>query len=317
MNKIPTFYIDINPDDFETGMTTISLVDEPAIERDFIAFDKTKHINFSADNMEHKISGPAIIADMPIYRYNPSMGEYYIVFTKEVIEKIVEKYSKQGFFNMVNLQHDENQYVECAIMTEFYIKDSTKGIVPTGFEDVADGSLFCTYKITDDNLWDEIVNGDKLNGFSIEIMGDLKVDPVRCQSEQSKPIDSIIDEYITSYQFDGGSIEEKIVEAIKNRYIVMMNYDDEQEDAATGMRQLCFIDWGLTTAGNSAVRAYQLFGDTKTVSPDYKLFRLDRIISLRIIGFMEPWAVEQLDSRLNEYGDDGLLVVYDHYNDFH
>lgn len=307
MNKIPTFYIDINPDDFETGMTTISLVDEPAIERDFIAFDKTKRINFSADEMEHKISGPAIIADMPIYRYSPSMGEYYIVFTKEVIEKIVEKYSKQGFFNMVNLQHDENQYVECAIMTEFYIKNSTKGIVPVGFEDVADGSLFCTYKITDDNLWNEIVNGDKINGFSIEVCGDLKVDPVTCQHQE--PIEEPI------FEFASSSLVDQIEESIENRYIVMITYNDETEDAATASRQLCLIDWGLTTAGNEAVRAYQLFGSTKTISPDYKLFRLDRIQSLRIIGFMEPWAIDQLDSRLNEYGDDGLLVVYKHFND--
>lgn len=321
MNNIPVYYIDINPNDFETGMTTISLVDEPAIERDFIVFDKNKHMNFSADEMEHKISGPAIIADMKIYRYHPEIGEYYIVFTREVIEKIVEKYSKQGFFNMVNLQHDENQYVECAIMTEFYIKDSSKGIVPTGFEDVADGSLFVTYKITNEELWNEIVNGDKLNGFSIEIMGEMKPSAEMLSvstpnsldnGAKSLSIEEIVHEMIKSSRFDFAALNEQISQAIQNHYIVMVTYNDDTDEAATGMRQMAVVAYGLSLAGNEVIRTYQYYGDTKTFSPDYKLLRLDRINTFRIVGFVEPWTDDQMDSRYNEVGDEGMLVVFEH-----
>ena len=41
------------------------------------------------DNSKHIITGVVCLADTPIYRYNERMGEYYVVFTKETIEKMV------------------------------------------------------------------------------------------------------------------------------------------------------------------------------------------------------------------------------------
>ena len=40
------------------------------------------------DNSKHIITGVVCLADTPIYRYNERMGEYYVVFTKETIEKV-------------------------------------------------------------------------------------------------------------------------------------------------------------------------------------------------------------------------------------
>lgn len=67
-------------------------------------------------------------------------------------------------------------------MVECFIKDSEKGISPTGFEDVPEGSLFCTFKVEDEKLWNEIVNTDHFNGFSLEGVFNLsqyKLTPTR------------------------------------------------------------------------------------------------------------------------------------------
>lgn len=171
--NLPLYKIVVNPDEDETGMSCISLVDYPAIEKDFICFEK-KMAFAVQDEEKHIVTGPAIIADMPIYRRSAEMGEYYVTFDKETIDNIILKYSKFGMWNNVSLQHN-GENIEGVIMVEFFKKDSEKGIVPKEFADVADGSLFVSYKITDEALWEEIKNSGELNGFSIEVNADLEL----------------------------------------------------------------------------------------------------------------------------------------------
>ena len=172
--NLPLYRIVVDPNDPESGMTCISMVDSPAIQTDFLCFEKEKKMAFAVQDADkHIVTGPAIIANMPIYRYSPQLNEYYVVFDEETIDNIILKYSKLGLWNEVSLQHDGHN-INSAIMIEFYKKDSKTGIVPKEYEDVADGSLFVSYKITDEELWNQIKNGDDIKGFSIEITADLE-----------------------------------------------------------------------------------------------------------------------------------------------
>ena len=172
--NLPLYRIVVDPNEEETGMTCISLVDDPAIEVNFLAFNKHEKLAFSVqDEAKRIVTGPAIINGMPIYRRSPEMGEYMVVFDEQTIDNIILKYSKFNMWNNVSLQHN-GENLDNVIMVEYFKKDSDKGIVPKGFEDVADGSLFVSYKVLDDELWQQIVNGDDLNGFSIEVNADLE-----------------------------------------------------------------------------------------------------------------------------------------------
>ena len=172
---LPIYNIVVNLDDDDAYMSVISLVDYPAVERNFELFDKQKPLSFQIQNEEkHEIFGPAILAATPIYRRSAELGEYYCNFTRENIENIVLKYSKNQLWNSVSLQHS-GENISGAICIEFFIKDSAKGLVPTNYEDCPDGSLFATFKITDEKLWDEIKNSGELNGYSIEILGELEL----------------------------------------------------------------------------------------------------------------------------------------------
>lgn len=190
--KLPVYDIMIDLDSDELNMSCISLVTDPAVERDFECFSKNKKpMQFSiTDHEKHCITGVAIRADVPIYRYSPDMGEYYVRFTKETIEQIVYKYSKQNLWNSVSLEHS-GQNIDSAVMVEFFIKSPTK--CPTGFEDVEDGSLMVTYKISDDELWDTLKNSDEINGFSIEIMADLKPTDEYVESETTDFWDDLME----------------------------------------------------------------------------------------------------------------------------
>lgn len=171
--EIPVYKIIINEED-ETGCTTISLVDKPAVEIPFLCFDEEKSL-FKADDDKHIISGIAMLANTPIYRRSPSRGEYYIVFDKETIRKMVSKYAKNQLFNFVNLQHDQNTYVNSCYMIESMIIDKERGIAPVEFSDVEDGSWYVSFYVEDEKLWNEIKNGNHLNGFSIEILSELEL----------------------------------------------------------------------------------------------------------------------------------------------
>ena len=88
---IPIYKIVIN--DEETGIDRISLVKYPAVESNFLAFEKNeKKLTFKADEEQKIIMGVLARADYPIYRYDTQIGEYYIQFSKEVIKELAENY---------------------------------------------------------------------------------------------------------------------------------------------------------------------------------------------------------------------------------
>ena len=117
-NNLPLYYIGI--DDEELGMSAISLVDDPAVERNFLKFKKD--YKFRQDYDQHIIFGPAIIPDKPIYRKDGDK-EYYVCFSRDIIESMVIKYSKQNLWNSVNLQHNDTPENDI-IMISFLIKNS-------------------------------------------------------------------------------------------------------------------------------------------------------------------------------------------------
>lgn len=190
------FYIHINDSD-ETGMNAISLVESPAVERNFLCFEKENKLKLQlSDESQHIITGVVALADTPIYRYNPSIGEYWVVFTKETIQKMVEKYARQGLFNSVNLDHDDERFTNSVYMIESYIINKQRNIVPVGFEDIPDGSWICSFKVEDEALWSEIINTNKFNGFSLQGVFELSESEQQFE-KQTLSIDELIDELVS------------------------------------------------------------------------------------------------------------------------
>ena len=193
MNK-DIYYIDINDED-ETGLDAISLVQHPAIEVDFLCFNEdTKKIDFSADEDKHILTAVALRADHPIYRRNGDY-EYWVIFTKDVIRKLVTKYAKNNLFNSVNIEHNDYSFVKSAYMIESYIVDKARGIVPNEFKDIEDGSWIVSYYIDDESLWNVVKNTDALNGLSVQGLFKL-VDKQNLSSQKEQSFEEWLDEYM-------------------------------------------------------------------------------------------------------------------------
>jgi hypothetical protein len=161
----PIYKAALTEDQNETGMYFISLVDDPAVECDFLAFEKVQNLNFKVENEEKRIvTGLVMPADRPILRQDYN-GLYYILYDKETINAMAERFLAMGIANNVDTNH--NFEVEDGVfLREMYIKDSERGISPVGFEDVEEGSLFATYHILNDEVWDKVKAGE-FKGFSL------------------------------------------------------------------------------------------------------------------------------------------------------
>lgn len=155
----------------------ISLVEEPAIEVDYVAFDKDKetkpNLKFIEDkqNEKYMILGPALIPDKNIYR-NYDGNEFYVSFSAECIEKLSHNFVK-NCYGAGCFTKDHNGFCEGCYLAESWIKTSENDkSVDYGF-DCPIGTWFIAAKIDSIDLWDSIKKGER-KGFSIESWVDLE-----------------------------------------------------------------------------------------------------------------------------------------------
>jgi hypothetical protein len=76
--------------------------------------------------------------------------------------------------------------------------------------------------------------------------------------------------------------DQEINDAIKNKYNVNILYDDYPDATPSvppSKRYIQVYNFAETKAGNKAIRAFQIFGGSKTTPKEgaWKIFRLDRI----------------------------------------
>ena len=153
-------------EDAKTEVSAIALVDMPAIERNFMAFNAIP-ARFQITNEEQRIvSGPLMIPDMPIYRDNPDFGKHYVVFDAPTIKQVAIKYAKKKYQDQVNVMH--SQFIDGVTLFESFLSDKTRGINPMkGYEDLPDGTWFGSMYVENEDAWAEVKNGT-FRGFSVE-----------------------------------------------------------------------------------------------------------------------------------------------------
>lgn len=154
------------PDDKQTEFQ-IALVDEPAIESEWHAFNK--HQSFKVVSSDRQIvSGYAMIANKKIPRFDKARGYYLVKFDSDSIEQIVYNFFKNQITANTNEMHQSGELAEGVFVFESFILDSSRGIkAPKGFKQEEDGSWFISMKIQDSKIWDKVKSGE-YTGFSIE-----------------------------------------------------------------------------------------------------------------------------------------------------
>lgn len=154
---------DINED---AEVNFVSLVNRPATQMLWNSF--ANKVKFNTDEEKRVISGAIMLADTPIFRSDATHGDYYVVFSKETIFKIVQRYFKKGYQSNVNIEHNQDKKIEGVYLFESFMCDKERGLMPMkGFEDANDGSWFGSMKVDNDFAWNEVKDGN-IKGFSVE-----------------------------------------------------------------------------------------------------------------------------------------------------
>jgi hypothetical protein len=180
--ELDVYKIDVDKDD-ESGIKAMSLVSRPAIESNFLRFEKAKKpsrvVALKDENGEYKqvLAGLALVPDKLIYRYDPQNEyEYFVYFDVLGIERIRDKFHKDKATDVVNLQHSDE--VVDAYLIESYIINSEERLAEVqsqGIEDAQMGAWYVQYKVEDVDTFEMALSGE-LNGFSIEIQGNYTLD---------------------------------------------------------------------------------------------------------------------------------------------
>lgn len=148
------------------GVNAISLVENPAIEVDFVALSKTTIKQAAIEEGERKmLFGAVMIPDQLIYRVN-GMGEaYYCKYSKETINKISQEYLKRNMHHNSNLEHQIP--VAGCVVVESWIKEGEHDKSMNFGFNFPDGTWCIGMKIDNDEVWQDIKQGN-VKGFSLE-----------------------------------------------------------------------------------------------------------------------------------------------------
>ena len=150
-----------------SGVNAISIVENPAIQSDFIALADQKPILLAEVDKDRQIlMGAALIPSKPIYRKDGN-EEYYVYFSKETIAQTSEAFFRNNNQNNATLEHAEvldNMTVFESWIVEDPEFDKSKKY---GLE-VPEGTWMVSMKVDDKEVWDNYVKDNKDFGFSIE-----------------------------------------------------------------------------------------------------------------------------------------------------
>lgn len=148
------------------GIQAISIVENPAIEEDFVAL-KTQKVEFATQDQEKRIlMGAALVPNKPIYRKNGE-EEFYVYFSKDTIRKASELFFQNGNQNKSTLEH-QAELQGLSVVESWIVEDEVKDKSNVYNLNMPIGTWMVSMKVNNDDIWENYVKTNKVKGFSIE-----------------------------------------------------------------------------------------------------------------------------------------------------
>jgi hypothetical protein len=160
----------------EDGVFAVSLVENPAIEENWVALSSQKEdtvvtthkVEFKAVDEERRVVvGLALVPEKRIYRKMKGK-EFNVYFTAPTIAKTQELYMKNLNANNVTTEHEKP--IKGATVIESWIVEDSKNDKSNIYNlNAVEGSWVIMMKIYNDDEWEQVKEGN-YKGFSIEGM---------------------------------------------------------------------------------------------------------------------------------------------------
>jgi hypothetical protein len=157
----------IDEEQLFSGIEAISIVDQPAIEENFIALSKQHEIKLAQVDEEKRIlMGAALVPDKNIYRRDGE-EEYYIYFSKDTVRKASQLFLMRGNQNKSTLEHQAELH-GLSVVESWIIEDEVHDKSRKYDMDLPIGTWMVSMKVNNDEVWNDYVKTGKVKGFSIE-----------------------------------------------------------------------------------------------------------------------------------------------------
>ena len=148
------------------GIEAVSIVSQPAIEESFVALSSDEIKLAKVDEEKRIVMGAALVPNKMIFRKrNDTM--FYVYFSKETIRRASELFFQNGNQSNATLEH-QMKANNLTVVESWIVEDKEKDKSAIYNLDLPVGSWVISMKIEDDELWQQIKEGKKYTGFSIE-----------------------------------------------------------------------------------------------------------------------------------------------------
>ena len=140
-------------DDDMDEVFAISLVENPAIEQDFMYFNKEKQeVKFAQVTGEKQmLMGPILIPDKHIIRVDGEGEPYQVFFTKETVKQLAQNYLQKKYTDNATLEHDKK--IKGVSLVESWVKEGKLDKSSMYGLAVPEGTWLGIFKITDKKIW--------------------------------------------------------------------------------------------------------------------------------------------------------------------
>lgn len=149
----------------------ISLVKFPAIEENFLFFNKGGHqkaLSLAAiDEEKRTLVGPALIPDKEIPRFDDATGEEYdVYFSKDTVKQASELYMKHNRTNEHTFEH-QTPVDNVHVVESWLVEDPNVDKAKAYGMDMPKGTWMVRVQCANDEMWQQVKAGE-IRGFSIE-----------------------------------------------------------------------------------------------------------------------------------------------------
>ena len=151
------------------GVDAISIVENPAIQTNFVALKDQQEIKLAEVSKEKRLLlGPILIPNKPILR-NGGEEDYYIYFSRETVEKASQMYLKEGNQSQATLEHQYN-LKGLTLVESWIVQDEVhdKSRLYDNTKEVPLGTWMGAIRVDSDEVWKDYVKEGVVKGFSIE-----------------------------------------------------------------------------------------------------------------------------------------------------
>ena len=226
-----TFELYIDEENEFSGIEAISVVENPAIEEDFIALKKHKVQLAEVDTEKRILMGAALVPNKEIYRTD-GKEEYNIFFSEDTVRKASELFLSRGKQNNSTLEH-KVELQGLSVVESWIIEDAEMDKSKKYGLSLPKGTWMVSVKVNNDDIWNNYVKEGKVKGFSIEGFFADKMD--------NRPQESI-EEDLSSDELDAIATLYDLEDAMLSSYgVELESYSDYPDSAKNNAKRA--LEW--------------------------------------------------------------------------